>query len=867
MNKKINFRRSALMALLFVLAFAAIPITANAETAITLKTYIDSYHGGGISAAISGNTLTVSGAITGANVPLELDLDANVTIVWNAQLSTTTSINLITITGNGTFVVASGTVSAASGNAINATGTLTVNGGTVSATSGRAINATGTVTVSGGEVKNNSSSNATIHTTNITSNAVLVSGGLVENAGSSDVIRTNAAACTITVSGGEVKNTGTGRAIFGSGTGVTAKITGGTVTSKVSGNSGTVTCRIVEVSGTGIVTKTTGASGSAIYASGTGDQVTVSGSAQVTSNINAIYTSGNVTLTGGTVTTTSGTAIEAQNIYATGGAATVNGNIVGNTGFGVEASTGAIVTVNGNITGSAGGVKAGTGAQVTVDGTLTGTLFIDFAGTVITASDYEAITTKAGYREYTDGVSTVWVILNDVTAPVLSGGSVNRTSDAAATIGFTTDEAGAAYYLVLNSGDPVPTEAQVKAGTLIGAVTVGANSGKAVVLTAGAKDIYVVIMDAAGNLSVPLQITVAAMPPPPPTPPHITGPTTMTLTTGYTVTSTGAYTITGTAPVTVTKTSGDSHITWNTTNNCLDIATGLSAGTYPVTLTASNGISPNASLTFTLTVTALTYYSVKCETYNGGSMLADKVSTAAGETVTLTLTPNDGHVLNQIWAYTTASAAVSVPLNGSGNTRSFTMPAANVTVIATFYNPTYQTAWDAALKIIESTDFSQLQKDANTAVDVRYRLANLINALIIKTGIVISPNDIVVFDFSPATAGEAGNTPGTNGYFEFRVTPSEFYASAYSSGIITAMPYNDVANDVWPAQNGSLKTWTTGGRLYVTGLTPGTTWCVYTLNGVMRYNGVATGNQADIALPESGVYIITNGVKTAKTIK
>ena len=98
----------------------------------------------------------------------------------------------------------------------------------------------------------------------------------------------------------------------------------------------------------------------------------------------------------------------------------------------------------------------------------------------------------------------------DGTAPTLSAGSVTRTSDTAATIGFTTDKAGTAYYLVLASGAAAPTSAAVKAGTSIGAVTVGANTGKAVTLTAGARDIYVVVEDAAGNISIPLLIPASA---------------------------------------------------------------------------------------------------------------------------------------------------------------------------------------------------------------------------------------------------------------------------------------------------------------------------------------------------------------------
>jgi hypothetical protein len=101
----------------------------------------------------------------------------------------------------------------------------------------------------------------------------------------------------------------------------------------------------------------------------------------------------------------------------------------------------------------------------------------------------------------------------DTTAPSLSAGSVNRTSHIAATISFTTDEAGTAFYLVQNSGAAAPTSTAVKAGASLGAVTSGANTNKSVTLTAGAKDIYVVVEDSSGNISAPLKIEVTAFNP------------------------------------------------------------------------------------------------------------------------------------------------------------------------------------------------------------------------------------------------------------------------------------------------------------------------------------------------------------------
>ncbi|GHV32833.1 hypothetical protein FACS1894167_15790 [Synergistales bacterium] len=102
----------------------------------------------------------------------------------------------------------------------------------------------------------------------------------------------------------------------------------------------------------------------------------------------------------------------------------------------------------------------------------------------------------------------------DNTAPTLTDGAVvTRTSDTAATIVFTTNEAGTAYYLVVESGAAAPANTTVKGGTSLGAVPASAVSDKAVVLAAGAKDIYVVVEDAAGNISNPLKIPAAVYAP------------------------------------------------------------------------------------------------------------------------------------------------------------------------------------------------------------------------------------------------------------------------------------------------------------------------------------------------------------------
>jgi uncharacterized protein (DUF2164 family) len=98
---------------------------------------------------------------------------------------------------------------------------------------------------------------------------------------------------------------------------------------------------------------------------------------------------------------------------------------------------------------------------------------------------------------------------DDIEAPVLTGGASVRLSDAEATVKFTSSEDGTYYYAVVESGEEIPTidtstggtdcDTEEQTITLTG-------------LTEGAKDIYIVVADEAGNESEPLEIEIPAYP-------------------------------------------------------------------------------------------------------------------------------------------------------------------------------------------------------------------------------------------------------------------------------------------------------------------------------------------------------------------
>jgi hypothetical protein len=102
-------------------------------------------------------------------------------------------------------------------------------------------------------------------------------------------------------------------------------------------------------------------------------------------------------------------------------------------------------------------------------------------------------------------------------APALTAGTVTRVSNMTAAITFTSSAAGKYFHTVVNSGAAEPVVATGGVGTNCNA---GANT-ITVYMTSGAKDVYIKVKDAAGNVSNALKISVPAFvetPTPTPTP-------------------------------------------------------------------------------------------------------------------------------------------------------------------------------------------------------------------------------------------------------------------------------------------------------------------------------------------------------------
>ncbi len=158
------------------------------------------------------------------------------------------------------------------------------------------------------------------------------------------------------------------------------------------------------------------------------------------------------------------------------------------------------------------------------------------------------------------------------------------------------------------------------------------------------------------------------------TPANQSAPTTLGV--AAPITSDGNGKITGTTDK--MEYSTDSGFTSPAGTTCTDTATEVTPGTYYVRLKADANHNAGAvSTALIVPAYSATKYTVTVTSDANGTASADKTSVVAGETVTLTATPNSGYVFDK-WADKTP---VGLTIDTDGK---FNMPGENVIVKATF---------------------------------------------------------------------------------------------------------------------------------------------------------------------------------------
>ena len=231
-------------------------------------------------------------------------------------------------------------------------------------------------------------------------------------------------------------------------------------------------------------------------------------------------------------------------------------------------------------------------------------------------------------------------VSSDTAAPTLTGASATRESETAATVKFTSNEAGTYYYAVVEHGGAAPAIDTTAAGTTC---VNGENTISLTTLTAGAKDIYIAAKDAAGNESGLLKMEIPAYIAPVYS--ISAAPATLdfgSVQTGYTTPAVQTITVTNTGnqQITLTQPTSNNYTVGALSETTLDPndtatftvqpRTGLAVESYDETLSisGSNNVSAQVQLLFSVNKAGSSggynppvYYTLTFET-NGGEKIS-----------------------------------------------------------------------------------------------------------------------------------------------------------------------------------------------------------------------------------------------------
>ena len=364
--------------------------------------------------------------------------------------------------------------------------------------------------------------------------------------------------------------------------------------------------------------------------------------------------------------------------------------------------------------------------------------------------------------DYASAFAVVSLTVEDTIAPTLSGGGATRTSETAATVTFTSDEAGTCYYIAQDTELKL-TNTEIAAQGTPQACKVGENEIKlGNITTASAQYVAVVAKDAVGNVSNILNVTIPAYVAPAY---GISADTTVlnfgTVTEGYeapaeqtvTVTNTGNQPVTLTQPMdTASFTVGDLSSTELAVGETATVTvrpnTGLAAGTYNETLTVSNDsytVRADVALRFTVTQqggggssggsggsSGSGNYGITVSRPAHGTVKLSHSAAVSGATVTITVIPDEGYQLDTLTVTDSKGNELKLTEKGGGQ-YTFVMPSGAVTVKAVFteleatpeplpFMDVAETAWyaDAVRYVYEhdlmnGTDAQKFSPDSTTS--------------------------------------------------------------------------------------------------------------------------------------------------------
>jgi uncharacterized repeat protein (TIGR02543 family) len=244
---------------------------------------------------------------------------------------------------------------------------------------------------------------------------------------------------------------------------------------------------------------------------------------------------------------------------------------------------------------------------------------------------------------------------------------------------------------------------------------------------------------------------------------------------------------------------------------------------FTARLTLGNASATTATITGSITATpyvAPTTYVVTLAPATGGSVTASATSVAPNTTVTLTIAPTAGYELATITAVVSGTSTL-VTLSGSGNTRTFVMPANHVTVTATFQKTAAQLALEANQQavasvkdLIEDAPYNVAQATANTSSAIHDWLEEHINTLLVQTSSTdVTVSNITVVNLTQAVSGTVIGPAGVDGEFTFTASLAKGSGATAATAVTSATKGQIKATAYTPPEAREISIVATNGRV------------------------------------------------------
>ena len=205
---------------------------------------------------------------------------------------------------------------------------------------------------------------------------------------------------------------------------------------------------------------------------------------------------------------------------------------------------------------------------------------------------------------------------------------------------------------------------------------------------------------------------------------------------------------------------------------------------------------PASSVTVSATFeTSVSYHSISFGNIVNGTVVADPAQQALeGETVTLTVTPDAGYILNDddISVYTNTATVEVTKVNST--TFTFVMPADDVTIMAVF---TPFQASTYTLTTATTLESGRRYIIVGLSGENAYAMGGQNNNNRAAVGITMTPNGAQVS--SPDVVEVVINGPDTLGYYTIydANTPGYLYAASSSSNYLKTRQFNTDKNSQW----------------------------------------------------------------------